>query len=559
MIHRSRIFAIAFSVSALLISATAGASDLALAVEEVLSGPIPQEIKNFRDFELLLGELTDFYDSRDYEPVWIDGGELSPAAKEILIVLEGADLQGLRPGDYIGGSIAKGPRATEGAGLPIEKLARIDLATSASAMRYIKDLHEGRFSPRHLKLGLEIEHGRLQLANELRRLEVSSDPAELLDSYAPQHEGYRLLRQQLGYYRSLAESEPWRALDDSKPLREGDRYSDIGELRRRLELTGDLEDSTSEEGLVYDAELVAAVVRFQARHGLNDDGIIGKDTFAQLNKSWKQRVGSIAASLERWRWVPDDIEDSLIVVNVPGFQLGVFDDIHKPDEVALVSRVIVGKSYSRFKTPIFKGELQYLDFRPYWNIPRSITRREIAPHLDEPGYLDEHDYEIVSQFGNDVKALPATAENIEKVRQGKLELRQRPGPKNALGEVKFIFPNEHNVYLHSTPAKSLFAKDRRDFSHGCIRVAKPVELAEWVLEDQPDWNRSSIETAMNAGAPTRVFVSRTIPVYILYVTARVDLRDGLLYFFEDIYGLDEDLAEALGYDLGSLIQKYGFG
>ena len=165
--------------------------------------------------------------------------------------------------------------------------------------------------------------------------------------------------------------------------------------------------------------------------------------------------------------------------------------------------MIVGKSYSRFRTPIFKGELRYLDFRPYWNIPRSITRREIAPHLDEPGYLDKHEYEIVSQFGNDVKALPATAENIEKVRQGKLELRQRPGPKNALGEVKFIFPNEHNVYLHSTPAKGLFAKDRRDFSHGCIRVAKPVELAQWVLEDQPEWDLSAIETAMNAGAPTR--------------------------------------------------------
>ena len=557
--NRSRTTAVLFSISVLVICATAGASDLALAIEEVLSGPIPEEIKNFRDFELLLGELTDFYDSRDYEPAWIEGGQLSPVAKEVLIVLEGAELQGLRPGDYIGGSITKGPRATEDATLSLDRLARIDVATSGSAMRFIKDLHEGRFSPRHLKLGLEIEHGQLQLANELRRLEVSSDPAGLLDSYAPQHEGYRLLRQQLGYYRSLAESEPWRALDDSKTLREGDRYSDTPELRRRLELTGDLENSTPEESLLYDAELVAAVRRFQARHGLNDDGVIGTDTFAQLNKSWRQRVASIAASLERWRWVPDDIEDSLIVVNVSGFQLGAFDDIHRPEEVALVSRVIVGKSYSRFKTPIFKGELRYLDFRPYWNIPRSITRREIVPHLDEPGYLDEHDYEIVSQFGNDVKALPVTAENLDKVRQGKLELRQRPGPQNALGEVKFIFPNEHNVYLHSTPAKGLFAKDRRDFSHGCIRVAKPVELAEWVLEDQSDWDRNSIETAMNAGAPTRVFVSRTIPVYILYVTARVDIRDGLLYFFEDIYGLDDDLAEALGYDLGSLIQKYGFG
>ena len=543
----------------LLASGTTSATEISQAIEDLLTGPIPDEIKSFRDFELLIGELTDFYDARDYRPAWVVGGRLTPAAKEVLVVLEGADLQGLRKGDYIAGSISRGPRAGDGEGLDADLLARIEVATSGSTMRYIKDLHQGRFSPRHLKLGLEIEHRRLHLANELRRLASASDPVALLEGYAPQHEGYRLLRQQLGYYRALSESESWQPLDDTKPLREGDAYVDIDGLRRRLELTGDLEEGSEGATTVYDGELVEAVKRFQTRHGLTDDGIIGKDTFAQLNKSWKQRLASIAASLERWRWVPDDVEDSLIVVNVPGFELGAYDDIHKPEEVQLVSRVIVGKSYSRFRTPIFKGELRYLDFRPYWNIPRSITRREIAPHLDEPAYLDEHDYEIVSQFGNDVKALPATAENIEKVRQGKLELRQRPGPKNALGEVKFIFPNQHNVYLHSTPAKGLFSKDRRDFSHGCIRVGKPVELAEWVLKDQPEWDRGSIVSAMDGGAPTRVFVSRTIPVYILYVTARVSLRDGQLYFFEDIYGLDEDLATALGYELDTLIQKYGFG
>jgi murein L,D-transpeptidase YcbB/YkuD len=183
------------------------------------------------------------------------------------------------------------------------------------------------------------------------------------------------------------------------------------------------------------------------------------------------------------------------------------------------------------------------------------VRREIVPHLDEPGYLDEHEYEIVREFGNNVQALPATRDNIEKVKKGQLLLRQRPGPKNALGEVKFIFPNEHNVYLHSTPAKTLFAKSRRDFSHGCIRVADPVGLAEWLLTDQPDWDRRAIEQAMGKGAPTRVPVSRRTPVWILYITALVDAPTGALYFWEDIYGLDEALAQKLGHDLRSLLAR----
>lgn len=290
----------------------------------------------------------------------------------------------------------------------------------------------------------------------------------------------------------------------------------------------DLPRATSSAAPIYDAELAAAVARFQIRHGLEPDAIIGEKTFAQLNRPWGDRVAQIAVSLERWRWVPDDTEDRLVVVNVPSFWLRAFDDIHRPEISAVDSRVVVGKTYSQFRTPIFNGVLQYLDFRPYWNIPWSLVQREIAPHLDEPGYLDQHDYEIVREFGHDAQGLPATRENLEKVKQGKLLLRQRPGPKNALGEVKFIFPNEHNVYLHSTPAKTLFAKSRRDFSHGCIRVADPVGLAEWMLSDQPDWDRQAIERAMGKGAPTRVPITQRTPVWILYVTSLVDSKSGEL-------------------------------
>lgn len=529
-------------------------ADLPTAIEERLSGPILPQVREFRDFELLFGELSAFYEGREFRPAWIENRRLSGSARRVLGVLGSAEVHGLRSGDYLAGPLATAGPLTA-SDTDSAALALIDIALTGQTMRYIKDLHAGRFTPKDVKLGLDIQHKELDLAYEVQNLLQVADVQGFLESYAPQHRGYERLKEQLAYYRKLAQEDDWQPLDESRVLKEGDDYPQADRLRQRLGLTGDLPRATSSAGPIYDAELAAAVARFQTRHGLEPDAIIGERTFVQLNRPWGDRVAQIAVSLERWRWVPDDTEDRLVVVNVPSFWLRAFDDIHRPEISAVDSRVVVGKTYSQFRTPIFNGVLQYLDFRPYWNIPWSLVRREIAPHLDEPGYLDQHDYEIVREFGHNAQGLPATRENLEKVKQGKLLLRQRPGPKNALGEVKFIFPNEHNVYLHSTPAKTLFAKSRRDFSHGCIRVADPVGLAEWMLSDQPDWDRQAIERAMGKGAPTRVPITQRTPVWILYVTSLVDSKSGDLYFWDDIYGLDEALAEALGHDLRSLLAR----
>jgi murein L,D-transpeptidase YcbB/YkuD len=543
---------IALLLSALLTSAS-GASELGEAIEAVLAGPVPEVVRQFRDFALLEGELSDFYDERDYEAAWVEEGRLSPRAVAVLEVLEMAGSHGMRAGDYLAGPIRSGPEVAGDEPTDLDGLARLELALSAQTLRYMKDLHEGRFSPRQLKLGLGIEHRRLDLATELRRVLAAADPAVALERYAPQHEGYSRLREQLAYYRKLARQDDWQALDDSQVIRSGEPYEQADLLRRRLILTGDLSAGESAGGDVYDEALAAAAERFQERHTLAVDGVLGRNTFAQLNRSWDDRADQIAVGLERWRWIPDDRETTLIAVVVPAFRLRAMEDFRDPTAGYFDSKVIVGRSYSRYRTPIFSGVLSYLDFRPYWNIPRSIVRREIAPHLGEPEYLEENDYEIVARFGLDVQPLPVTAENLEKVERGELQLRQRPGPKNALGEVKFIFPNEHNVYLHSTPAKGLFARAKRDFSHGCIRVEEPVGLAEWVLSDQSEWDRAAIERAMHQGGPTRVMIPRRIPVYILYITAIVDLSDGHLHFFDDIYGLDAELASALGYELAELV------
>lgn len=551
----TRALVVGVGIFLVLTTASSGsAGGLPTAIEERLSGPIPPEVRQFRDFELLFGELSAFYDSRDFQPAWIEKGRLSSAARQVLAVLGSAELHGLRSGDYLAGPlVTQGPMISDAT--DTQALAQIDIVLTAQTMRYIKDLHAGRFPPREVKLGLDIEHRRLDLVDEVNRVLVTPDVQGLLESYAPQHRGYERLTERLAYYRRLDREDDWEPLDDSRVLREGDDYPQAERLRQRLRLSGDLDRESGSTGQIYDEGLVAAVVRFQTRHGLGADGIIGEKTFAQLNRPWSDRVAQIVVSLERWRWVPDDAEDRLVVVNVPSFFMRAFEDIHHTEEVPFESRVVVGKSYSRFRTPIFNGVLQYLDFRPYWNIPTSIVRREIVPHLDEPGYLDQHDYEIVAEFGHHVRVYPASPENLEKVKQGQLLLRQRPGPKNALGEVKFIFPNEHNVYLHSTPAKTLFAKSRRDFSHGCIRVADPVGLAEWLLSDQPDWDRQAIVRAMEAGGPTRVQITQRTPVWILYVSALVDSESGDLYLFDDIYGLDEALAEALGHDLRSILAQ----
>ncbi len=552
---KGQIWVIGLWLMATGISGIAAAdADLPTAIEERLSGPILPQVREFRDFELLFGELSAFYERREFRPAWIENRRLSGSARRVLGVLGSAEVHGLRSGDYLAGPLATaGPLTANDT--DSAALALIDIALTGQTMRYIKDLHAGRFTPKDVKLGLDIQHKELDLAYEMQNLLQVSDVQGFLESYAPQHRGYERLKEQLAYYRKLAEEDDWQPLDESRVLKEGDDYPQADRLRQRLGLTGDLPGATSSAGPIYDAELAAAVARFQTRHGLEPDAIIGERTFVQLNRPWGDRVAQIAVSLERWRWVPDDTEDRLVVVNVPSFRLRAFDDIHRPEISAVESRVVVGKTYSQFRTPIFNGVLQYLDFRPYWNIPWSLVRREIAPHLDEPGYLDQHDYEIVREFGHHAQGLPATRENLEKVKQGKLLLRQRPGPKNALGEVKFIFPNEHNVYLHSTPAKTLFAKSRRDFSHGCIRVADPVGLAEWMLSDQPDWDRQAIERAMGKGAPTRVPITQRTPVWILYVTSLVDSKSGDLYFWDDIYGLDKALAEALGHDLRSLLAR----
>ena len=293
---------------------------------------------------------------------------------------------------------------------------------------------------------------------------------------------------------------------------------------------------------LYDAALAEAVKRFQRRHGLDDDGRLGPGTVKQLNVPPADRVRQLQLALERWRWLPSEFSSPPIVVNIPDFRLRAAD---AKGNVALEMRVVVGKA-APTQTPVFSRDMTYVVFRPYWNVPPSIRGGEIVPAIKrDRNYIANKRYEVTTPDGKVVTDGPISDDVLAKLKAGQLAVRQKPGPANALGLVKLIFPNEFNVYLHSTPSQALFAKSRRDFSHGCIRVEKPAELAAWALRNNPDWTLERVREAMQSGPDdVTVKLDRPVPVFIVYATA-LAYENGEVHFYDDIYGHDADLAQAL--------------
>jgi L,D-transpeptidase YcbB len=316
-----------------------------------------------------------------------------------------------------------------------------------------------------------------------------------------------------------------------------------GGLARFLEALGYL-PAGGTVGAVYRGALVEAVKKFQADHGLDGDGIIGPKTWMHLRTPLRWRVRQLELGLERLRWLPLMSPEPLIVVNIPAFKLYVFDRPDTTGRVILEMNVVVGEAVKQ-RTPIFSDRMKYLVFGPYWYPTRSIISKEIVPAIQgDAKYLDKHEMELVPSTNDNATALAATAQNLEKLRAGSLTVRERPGVHNSLGLVKFIFPNSRDIYLHDTSSPGLFGRERRDFSHGCIRVEKALDLAEWALRNQPEWTPERIIEAMHAGKPERASLAQEVPIYLLYITAVARL-DGSIVFYEDIYGYDKELDQLL--------------
>jgi L,D-transpeptidase YcbB len=284
---------------------------------------------------------------------------------------------------------------------------------------------------------------------------------------------------------------------------------------------------------------------FQERHGLQADGVLGRDTLAELATPLAARVHQIELSLERLRWLPEVHAGPAIAVNIPSYRLWAFADAHDDAAPQLTMAVIVGRAVKARETPVFIGQMRYLDFSPYWNVPPPIQRAEIVPRLGrDPGYWERENFEAVSVDGKGAPITVLDDNTLQGIKSGTLRVRQRPGAKNALGGVKFVLPNTMDIYLHSTSAQQLFSETRRDFSHGCIRVEQPAALAAFVLRDQPAWTPERIREAMAAGKQSTATLAAPIPVLIFYTTAIVE-ADGKVRFASDIYGLDARLEKAL--------------
>ena len=502
--------------------------------------------------------LHELYAARQYRPLWLEADTHSDTeaatrqARELVGLLNSAGVFGLTPKDYDAQSLqdllthwsVEGP-----SGVAAERYARFDVSLAEAALHLVHDLHYGRADPR--RAGFFWPAARPALADQplLQTLSTAPSVRAELTSIEPQFLHYQLLEQALPRYRTLA-AQP--GLTDLPPLpsrviKPGERYAGAPRLRTLLRAFGDLSKEGTAAAVpdLYDVSLSRGVARFQARHGLDPDGTLGRETLRALTVPIAQRVRQIELTLERWRWLPT-FDRPPIIVNIPEFRLFAFRSLQDRKADILQMDVIVGRAFPSMRTPIFAAEMRYVIFRPYWDVPYSITLKEMLPELQaNPKYFSEQHLEIVEGERDDSPVVPPIPENIARLARGELRLRQQPGPDNALGLVKFMLPNPYNVYLHSTPARRLFAQSRRAFSHGCIRVSDPVSLAVHVLRDTDGaWTAEAITSAIDGSQTRRVTLAHSIPVLIVYGTA-LATESGPILFFDDLYGHDRKLEQLL--------------
>jgi len=497
---------------------------------------------NFSDYR---DRLQEFYKPTGFAPAWVQGTQPISQARSLIEVFKVAGTKGLDPEDYDSSRWEARIRDLQGSSSG-PSVARFDVALTLCTMRYVSDLRTGRINPQHFQFGLSVEQKKYDLARLVReQIMTTSQLQAVLDEVEPPFAGYRRTEQALARYIELAHADNGEQLPNvSNVVAPGQSYAGMPRLVRFLRLVGDLPPDATPPGdtQTYSGPLVDAVKRFQRRHGLDADGRLGAATIKQMNVPLQDRVLQLQLTLERWRWLPAEFSAPPIIVNIPDFRLRALDEGNR---VVMDMRVVVGKGM-RTQTPVFTRNMTYVVLRPYWNVPPSILRSEIVPAIQRSrGYIARKNYEVTTNDGKVVTSGEISDEVLAQLRAGKLAVRQKPGPTNALGLVKLIFPNEHNVYLHSTPSQSLFSRSRRDFSHGCIRVEKPAELAAWALRNNPGWTLERVQQEMQSGNDdVTVNLVKPVPVFIVYGTA-LAYENGEVHFSDDIYGHDAKLAAAL--------------
>lgn len=498
--------------------------------------------------------LSGFYTRRLYRPAWSDEHGPNRLADDLVATLARADLEGLRPEAYhlagIGRLLAAvRADAASGRAANPDRLAELDLLLTDAFLLYGSHLLAGRVDPETLRPRWVANYRGIDLATVLDGALDSRNVARALQRLAPTQDGYLRLRAALARARAIAAQGGWLAIPQGRLWKRGDRDTAIATLRDRLRIEGDLEPAAMQDPAYFDEGVEQAVRRFQRRHGLELDGQLNPATRAELNVSADRRVEQLQLNLERWRWLPKELGRRRIVVNIAAYELEVVDD----EEIVLTMRVVVGRPYRR--TPVFSDTVRYIVLNPYWHVPRKIAVQDILPKIQrDPTYLERFQVRVFEGWGGGAQQIdPATVDwSAVTAATFPYRLHQEPGPRNALGRIKFMFPNRYDVYLHDTPARELFEETQRDFSSGCIRVEKPIDLAELLLQKNGrDWKRPGLLLALEDSAERTVYLQRPMPIHLLYWTAWAD-PDGTMQFRSDIHGLDAPLAAAL---LGPVLNK----
>jgi|HubBroStandDraft_5_1064220.scaffolds.fasta_scaffold01445_11 murein L,D-transpeptidase YcbB/YkuD len=504
---------------------------------------------NFSDYT---AHVQKFYGLYGNALPWVRGMQPTSQAMQMIALIQESDKKGLTPEDYDASKwAARVAKLKPGAGNPSEADAiAFDEAMTVCTMRYISDLHIGKVNPKHFDYGFNVSLKKYDLPEFLKQNVVDrQDVSASLKQIEPPYPGYQRTLVALQNYIQLAKQDDGEKLPEVRgTVQPGDPWIGVPRLTKILQLVGDLpaDAKVPANSIDYKGPLVDAVKKFQTRHALPADGKITAQTVADLNVPMSARVQQMQLTLERWRWLPlIDPTKTLpppLVANVPEFRVRAYDEKFN---VVWTMNVVVGHAYSH-DTPVFADMMEYVIFRPYWSVPYSIARNEMFSKIEkDPNYLASKGFAVVDAKQDVVTAGAVTPEVLAQLKSGSLFIRQNPGPKNSLGLVKFIFPNDYNVYMHDTDEKQFFSRDRRDDSHGCIRLERPADMALWVLRNNPGWDAAKIKATMNGSQDNlQVNLTQPIPVLIVYATVVVN-EDGSVHFFDDIYGHDKALAEVL--------------
>ncbi len=515
--------------------------------------------------------VQQFYNDRNWEVAWTRDGKPTATAKALIQLFAEADKKGLRPDDYDGPRWQEHVQSLSGGQ---NAVAQFDVAMTVAAIRYLSDLHLGRINPQSLNFDIDVPAKRaaFDLPTLLNEQVVDADDVgSVVAGVESQNPLYKNTEAALPHYLDLAKQQagqpPQPLPPVAKPIGPGGSYPGLAQLAQRLALEGD--GTPQANGTQYNNDFAQAVQHFQNRNGLLDDGKLSQATVDALNVPMSARVQAIGDSLERWRWLPEPYQKPRLLVNLAEYYVRAY----KPSgDLDFKMKVVDGEAKDNHNTPVFVRNMKYLVFRPYWNLPTSIVKKDLLKHTSA-GYMESHGYEVTDSSGK-----PVSGWSAADLEHSRYLVRQKPGPKNSLGLVKFMFPNEYDIYMHSTPEMNLFNLAQRDRSHGCVRLNDAEKMANWVLDGQGDWNADKIHQAMfgepaNAGEPGdstnpkakqtssdpdsgssstdsevkdnhQVNLQTQLPVVLTYLTANAD-EDGTMHFFKDVYGYDQSMEEEL--------------